>query len=387
MSWDGDVFVLDSVRDPRSPMNPDPDFADLRRRPILQARSRLPDGTAQNMWLLTRYDDVRAFLAAPDTSNRLASLGGLQQPGFFVFAETPDHTRLRRLLTPEFTARRITALRPRVVEIVDTFLDDLAQAGPGVDLVPMLAAPLPSRIICELLGVPFADREQFERRSIELISGEPERQSAVLAEMNAFMGELVARHRADPGDHLLGRLIQDHSGDVSDEELVGVGNLLLMAGHVTTTSMIASGVLLLLQHPEQLALVRDDPSVAASAVEELLRFLTVESGGVPRLVTRDLMIGDQVIRAGDVVRVMLPSANRDAEFVSDADRFDVRREPGRHLAFGHGIHRCLGAPLARLELGILLPALLRRFPTLRLAGPESGLEFDNAAVRALPVAW
>ena len=368
-------------------MNPDPDFADLRRRPILQARSRLPDGTAQNMWLLTRYDDVRAFLAAPDTSNRLASLGGLQQPGFFVFADPPDHTRLRRLLTPEFTARRITALRPRVIEIVDGFLDDLAQAGPGADLVPMLAAPLPSRIICELLGVPFADREQFERRSIELIRGEPERQAAVLAEMNAFMGELVARHRAEPGDHLLGRLIQDHSGDVSDEELVGVGNLLLMAGHVTTTSMIASGVLLLLQHPEQLALVRDDPSVTASAVEELLRFLTVESGGVPRLVTRDLMIGDQVIRAGDVVRVMLPSANRDAEFVSDADRFDVRREPGRHLAFGHGIHRCLGAPLARLELGILLPALLRRFPTLRLAGPESGLEFDNAAVRALPVAW
>ena len=127
MSWEGDVFVLDSVRDPRSPMNPDPDFADLRRRPILQARSRLPDGTAQNMWLLTRYDDVRAFLAAPDTSNRLASLGGLQQPGFFVFADPPDHTRLRRLLTPEFTARRITALRPRVIEIVDGFLDDVAR--------------------------------------------------------------------------------------------------------------------------------------------------------------------------------------------------------------------------------------------------------------------
>ena len=391
MSWDGDTFVLDAMRDPQRPLEPHPDFSILRaEHPVTRIRGQLPNGTAENMWLLTRYEDVRALLASPHTSNVRSSVRA-QEPGWFIFADPPDHTRLRRMLTPMFTVAQINKLRPAVEKIVDDALDAMARAGGPVDLVDTFAGPIPSMVICELLGVPYVDRRDFERRSHDLLgTPDAERRKVALAEMSAYMGELVARHRADPGTDLLSALLRDHSAELADEELVGIGTLMLTAGHFTTTAMLSSAPLLLMHHPDQLALVRDDPEATAAAVEELLRYLTVENGGVPREVTRDITIGGQLIRAGEMVRVVLPAANHDERFVPEPGALDVTREPARHLAFGHGIHRCLGAPLARLELNVALPALLRRFPGLRLAAPVTDAPNNHSSVQAmehLMVTW
>lgn len=387
MSWDGDTFVLDTMRDPQRPFDPHPDFSELRaERPVLQVRGWLPDGSAQTMWLLTRYDHVRALLASPHTSNARAMVGA-SQPGYFVFADPPDHTRFRGTLTAHFTVTRINRLRPHVERIVGDALADMAKTGGPVDVVDTFAAPVPSMVICELLGVPYGDRREFGRRSLDLIGPDPDRRQTSMAEMHEYMRGLVSHHRALPGADLLSTLLRDNSAELTDEEVAGIGSLMLTAGHMTVTATLASATLLLLQHPDQLALVRDDPSVAASAAEELLRYLTVESGGVVRLVTRDITIGGQLMRAGELVRVVLPAANRDERLLSAPDTFDVTREQNRHLSFGHGIHRCLGAPLARLELAVALPALLQRFPALRIAEPVSGVAINNAAVQRLLVAW
>jgi cytochrome P450 len=205
------------------------------------------------------------------------------------------------------------------------------------------------------------------------------------------MKSLAQRHRDQPGDDILGMLIRDHADDLSDAELIGIGNILLVAGHETTSNTIGLGTLLLLQHPDQLALVRDHPELTNSAVEEILRYLTIVHSGTPRIVTKDMTIGGQLMLAGDVAMVSLPSANRDPDFMADADVFDVTRQPQAHLTFGHGIHQCLGQQLARLEMSVALPTLLQRFPTLSLAASETDLQFRGDGpvngVRELPVRW
>ena len=384
-----------SHRDPHDPINPAPEFARIRNeQPVFGVRRRLPNGQSLTMWLITKYADVRELLASRDTSNSLGHSGSAaSQPGFLLSLDPPDHTRIRRMLTGQFSMRRLTAMRPFIEEIATKFLDEMEATGPPVDLMQAFALPLPSLVICELLGVPFEDQAEFQRRSDTMLDVSVTRtqQAQNTHEMNAYMQSLVNRHRQDPGDDILGMLIRDHADQLTDEELLGIGNILLVAGHETTANTIGLGTLLLLQHPDQLALVRDDPELITSAVEEILRYLTIVHTGTPRIILADMIIGDQMINAGDVATVSLPAANRDADFMTDPDVFDVTRQPQAHLTFGHGIHQCLGQQLARLEMSVALPALLRRFPNLSLAASVNNLTFRGDGpvngIRELPVRW
>jgi cytochrome P450 len=366
------------------------------------ARVRTPFG--HEATVVTRYEDVRELHGDPQrfrldavpappgmvAAGRDAAEFRRRQAGNLLGQDPPDHTRLRRMLTPEFTVRRMKRLVPRVEEIVAEHLDAMEQAGPPAELVADFALPVPSMVICELLGVPYADRGEFTARSArQLDSTIPMAERMLLADAaRAYMSALVAHHRADPGDDLLGMLIREHAVDVTDDELVGIGNLLLIAGHETTSNMLSLGTLALLEHPDQLARVRDDPASVDAAVEELLRWLTVVHGGFPRAATEDTTIGGHPVRAGELVISSLPAANRDPAVVEHGDVLDVTRPPAPHLAFGHGIHHCLGAPLARIEMRVAFPALLQRFPRLRLAGePEFRHRTLIYGLHRLPLAW
>ena len=395
MSDTAPVAAPRSNRDPVHPIEPAADFARLRAEsPVVKVARPFPDGSLMTMWMITGYAEVREVLGSSHVSNAFERGGSaVGQPGFLLSLDPPDHTRIRRMLTREFSVKRMTALRPRVEEIVATSLDDMLLAGPPADLMQSFALPVPSLVICELLGVPYEDRADFQRRSDVLLdpAAGPERQRENTRETNEYMADLVARHRKDPGEDILGMLIREHPDDVSDEELVGIGNILLIAGHETTANTLGLGTLLLSQHPDQLAMVRDDPDVLRSAVEEILRYLSIVHTGSPRVVTEDLTLGGREIAAGEIVVVNLPSANRDTDFLPDADVFDVTRRPGPHLTFGHGIHQCLGQQLARMEMSVAFPALLTRLPELRVVTPESELTFRPNGpvngVRALPIAW
>jgi cytochrome P450 len=384
-----------SHRDPEDPINPAREFARIRsEQPVFGVRRPLPNGDFRTMWLITKYADARELLSSRETSNSLGRSGSAaSQPGFLLSLDPPDHTRIRRMLTGQFSMRRLAAMRPYIEEITTRFLDEMQAAGSPVDLMQAFALPLPSLVICELLGVPFEDQPEFQRRSDTMLDVfvTPEQQAQNTLEMNAYMQSLVNRHRRDPGDDILGMLIRDHADELTDEELLGIGNILLVAGHETRANTIGLGTLLLLQHPDQLALVRDDPEVITNAAEEILRYLTIVHTGTPRIILQDMIIGGQTIQAGDIATVSLPAANRDADFMTDPDVFDVTRQPQAHLTFGHGIHQCLGQQLARLETSVALPALLRRFPNLSLAASVADLTFRGDGpvngVRELPVSW
>ncbi|BBZ06056.1 cytochrome P450 [Mycolicibacterium doricum] len=359
-----------------------------------------------DVYLVTRHDDVKAVLADHTrfSNTRPPGFGGVggalsdaeqarRQAGNLLANDPPEHSRLRRMLTPEFTLRRINRLEPRVVAIVDEHLDAMAKAGPPTDLVAGFALPIPSLVICELLGVPYADREEFQRRSarqLDLSLSIPER-LALARQGREYMHSLVSRARRTPGDDILGMLVREHGDELIDDELVGIAGLLLLAGHETTSNMLGLGVLALLRHPEQLAAVRDDPAAVGPAVEELLRWLSIVHSGIPRITTTDVEVAGVAIPKGQLVVVSLPSANRDPALVEAPEALDIGRGTVGHLAFGHGVHHCLGAPLARMEMRIAFPALLRRFPTLTLAEPFDDVEFRSFhfiyGLRSLQVGW
>jgi cytochrome P450 len=358
-------------------------------------------------YLITRYEDVREVLSDPvrfsnARTRRFERPDGprfteeeLEQmrAGQMLAFDPPDHTRLRRMLTPEFTVRRMRRLEPRIVEIVDAALDDVERAGKPADLVATFALPVPSLVICELLGVPYADRAEFQQRTGRLLdlSLSAEERVAVMRENRAYMGRLVKGAMADPGEDMIGMLIQEHGDDLSFDELVGIASLLLIAGHETTSNMLGLGTLALLRHPEQLAMVRDDPQMVAPAVEEMLRWLSIVHSGMPRTTTTEVEIAGHVIPEGELLVVALPAANRDPDYIADPGRLDITRGAAGHVAFGHGVHHCLGAPLARMEMQTAFPALLRRFPNLALAVPDDQVDFHvyNAiyGLRSLPVTW
>jgi cytochrome P450 len=315
------------------------------------------------------------------------------QAGALLGSDPPEHTRLRRMLTPEFTVRRMRRLEPRITEIVQDALDDLERAGKPADLVAHFALPVPSLVICELLGVPYADRAEFQQRSVRLtdLSLSPEQQAAAHRDSRAYMAELVARAQADPGEDMIGMLIREHGDDLGTDELIGIAGLLLVAGHETTSSMLGLGTLALLRHPDQLALIREEPALIEPAVEELSRWLSIAQGLPPRTTTTEVEIAGHTIPAGSLVMCSIPAANRDRAFIDDPETLDITRGAAGHIAFGHGVHHCLGAPLARMELRISFPALLQRFPALALADPDEQIAFRvfSAAygLEALPVTW
>jgi cytochrome P450 len=347
------------------------------------------------VYVVTRHEDIRRVFADAGTfSSAKASFAGpARRDGMLIMYDPPEHTRLRKMLTPEFTVRRMRRLEPRICEIVGAALDDLERAGKPADLVPLFALPVPSLVICELLGVPFADREGFQGRStrmLDLSLPHDERMKAS-RENRQYMAELVARAQADPGEDMLGMLVREHKDDLDTEELTGVADLLLLAGHETTSNMLGLGTLALLQNPDQLTLVRDDPSRVEAAVEELLRWLSIVHTLPPRKTTAQVEIAGRVIPEGSLIIPSIPAANRDGSFIEDPETLDVTRGALGHVAFGHGVHHCLGAPLARMEMRIAFPALLRRFPGLTLADPAAEPAFRVYGVvfglKSLPVTW
>jgi cytochrome P450 len=410
--------MTETVRDAATPQGPPQMPLHMRRDgfdPVGElAEVRAGEGVRRVLttvgtpaWLVTRYADVKEVLADATrfsvagprpfeevNGTRMSAEERAQlRAGNLLAFDPPGHTRLRRMLTPEFTVRRMRRLEPRIVEIVDAHLDAMEQAGPPADLVAGFALPVPSLVICELLGVPYADREAFQARTarqLDLSIPVPERLE-LGRQSRAYMAELVARAQAAPGDDMLGMLVREHGDDLTTDELIGVAGLLLVAGHETTSNMLGLGTLALLRHPEQLALVRDDPGRVPPAVEELLRWLGIVHSGIPRTTTVDVELAGQTIPAGSLVVFALPAANRDPDLVADPDRLDVTRSAAGHLAFGHGVHHCLGAPLARMEMRIAFPALLRRFPDLALAVPFEEVGFRAYhfvyGLHALPVRW
>ena len=359
------------------------------------------------VFLVARHDDVRSVLAdagrfsnagrpsfeAPDQPPISEEERERFRAGNLLALDPPEHTRLRRMLTPEFTVRRMRRLEPRIAEIVDDHLAALEKAGPPADLVAEFALPIPSLVICELLGVPYADRAEFQERTsrqLDMSTSMAERLD-LARESRAYMAGLVAAAQADPGEDMLGMLVREHGAQLTTDELIGIAGLLLVAGHETTSNMLALGTLALLRHPGQLAVVRDEPEKVPAAVEELLRWLGIVHSGIPRTTTRDVEIDGMVIPAGSLVVLALAAANRDPRFVGDPDRLDVTRDAAGHVAFGHGVHHCLGAPLARMEMRTAFPALLRRFPDLRLAVPVEEVAFRSYhfiyGLHSLPVTW
>jgi cytochrome P450 len=354
-------------------------------------------------WLVTGYAEAKAVMGdaagfSNDFTNLTAVTGGgaaaEQHPGGLGMADPPDHTRLRKMLTPEFTMRRLQRLIPRITAIVDELLDGVAAAGSPVDFVQSFAMPLPSLVICELLDVPYPDREQFGRLSgarFDIFGGAGTGLEAI-SESLAYMGELVQMQRANPGDGLLGMLIRTYGDDIDDRELAGLADGVLIGGHETTASMLALGAIAVLSSPEHISLMRDgDADAVHRGVEELLRYLTVVQMAFPRFARADMELGGHQIKAGEMVLCSLSANNRDPVLGPNLERFDPTRSPTSHFAFGWGIHRCVGAELARMELRIAYPALLRRFPTLRLDKPFSEISFREYSVvfgvEVLPVAW
>ncbi|MFG2126251.1 cytochrome P450 [Streptomyces sp. NPDC048751] len=356
-------------------------------------------------WLITRHEDARAVLDDPRFSADATRDGfpGLSPrvpppgPGQFFLMDPPDHTRLRRMVVPDFTFRRIERLRPAVARICAELLDTMtADGATEADLVEAYALPQPTRVICELLGVPYEDHAFFQQQVRTLTafaSARPQDMLAARQALYGYLGDLLATRTREPADDLISRLATERvaTGEATAEEAVGVAALLLVAGHETTANMFPLAVVALLRHPEQLAALRAEPDRWPDAVEELLRYLTVAHSGMRRIATQDVDLGGTPIRAGDGVVVALQAANRDPGVFTDPDAFDIHREDASgHLAFGHGLHQCVGQSLARAELQIGLPALFDRLPGLRLTEPADTLPRSTSAIhglRSLPVTW
>jgi cytochrome P450 len=386
-----------------NPFDPPSAITELRStRPV--SPMLFPDG--HEGWLITGYEAVRQALADIRFSNR-QDLGIIhvpfptpgmpeqtepspQTPGLYISMDPPDHTRLRRKLTGAFTVKRMKALEEGIIEITERQLDELAKLTPPVDLVREFALPVPSLVICEMLGVPYADRETFQVNSSKFMEREVSLEDKMAAYMaiNNYLVELVVGKRAEPVDDLLSDLARDD--DLSIEELVGMAFLLLLAGHETTANMLALGTFALLEHPDQLTELRANPELIPDAVVELLRYLAV--GDIFfRYAAEDIEFFGETIRAGSSVILSLLAGNHDPERYGHPDTLDVHRNARGHLSFGHGIHQCLGQQLARIEMRAGFEGLLRRFPGLRLAVPAGEVklrtDMNIYGVHALPVSW
>jgi cytochrome P450 len=383
------------------PFDPPPLGLSMQQQAPL-ARVRLWDGSTP--WLVTRYTEQRTLLADPRVS------ADVHRPGYpspapvnprgtgisFILKDDPEHARLRRMVTAPFAVKRVQAMRPAVQKIVDELIDEMLAGPKPTDLVEAFALPVPSLVICELLGVPYSDHDFFQANSKTVIrrdahSGE---RTAAVGRLTGYLDELMGEKLANPGEDLLSGLAgRVEAGELTRQEAAQMGVLLLIAGHETTANMIALGTLALLEHPDQLALLRDgdDPKLVASAVEELLRYLNITHNGRRRVALEDIEIAGQIIRAGEGIVLANDLANRDPDVFADPHRLDLHRDARRHVAFGFGVHQCLGQPLARLELQVVYSTLYRRIPGLRLAGDLERVPFKHDGsvygVYELPVTW
>ena len=384
------------------PTQPPAEYARARAtRPVYPVS--LWDG--RRAWLLTRYDDVRAVVADPRFSGEFAN------PGFpavtaarvvvdrneraFVGMDNPRHDHYRRMFTNEFSARRMMALRPKIAAIGNRLIDDLLTMAQPADLVAHMAVPFPSLVMCDLVGSPYEDHVFImecaaARHGLTQTPDQAERKARELA---GYFLQLIERKEQAPGDDFVSRIVAEHvrTGNLSREDFAEVGAMILRAGHDTTTNMIGLGTLLLLDHPEQAAAVRDDPEVVPGAIEELLRYVSPVQFAPRRVALEDVEIAGVLIRKGEGVFALNPAANRDPAMFDDPDRLDVRRDASHHLAFGFGIHQCLGQMLARIELQVVFPLLLQRMPNLRVAAKDGEIRFKDDmqiyGVHNLPVAW
>ncbi|HET6709280.1 cytochrome P450 [Amycolatopsis sp.] len=362
-----------------------------------------PDG--HEGWLVTGYEEVRQMMADTRFSSRLdldvihvpyetgmpaATEPSPQIPGMFVAMDPPDHGRLRRKLTGAFTVKRMKQLEEHIAGIVERQLDHLARLAPPVDLVQEFALPVPSLVICELLGVPYADRDTFQANSAQFMVREQtleEKMGAYIA-LNTYLAELVTSKRAEPGEDILSDLARHE--ELTVEELTGAAFLMLLAGHETTANMLSLGTFALLENPEQCTELRADAELLPGAVEELLRYLSVADIFF-RYATEDLELGGETITKGSTVVVSLLAANHDPRRFENPDTLDIHRNARGLLSFGHGVHQCLGQQLARIEMRAGFEGLLRRFPTLALAVPAEEVklrtDMNIYGVHELPVTW
>ncbi|MFC4086163.1 cytochrome P450 [Amycolatopsis samaneae] len=387
------------------PFGPPAEYAALRAsEPIKKVSLKL---NGRQVWLVTRYDHVRQVLSDPAISANMKAPGfplQLQIPDEMVQAapltlfhmDPPVHTVHRRMVIPEFTVRRMEALRPHIQRIVDDRISSMIEHGAPADLSSALAVPVPLLVMCELLGVPYADREDLRRWGTQVTAREstPEQQARIQQEMGAYLAKLVAEKDADPADDLISRLILKNREE-NQLELADITSLalVLIAAGQSTANMISLGTLALLEHPERLAELKADPSLMGRAVDELARVITIaDTGGTSRVATADIEVGGVVIKAGDGVMASLNSANHDENVFPDPDRIDFHRASNNHLAFGHGVHKCVGMTLARLELEVVYTTLFERLPGLRLAVPLDQVRFKSDDelvydIHELPVAW
>ncbi|QNE79350.1 cytochrome P450 [Streptomyces finlayi] len=409
-----DVAVRDGKAAPSYPMrrgcpvDPPPQLAELRAGP---AASRVTLWDGSEVWLVTAHAHVRAVLG----DRRFTAV--TSAPGFpmmtptsqlvraqpksasFIRADDPEHSRLRSMLTREFLQRRADEMRPMLREMLDGILSELVSeergGGSPVDLVAELTIPVPSRVIAAMFGIPAGERALMEDRSAILIDRgyTPQQVAAARDELDAFLRELVESRIREPGDDLISRLVVDQvrQGALDIDEMVPMCRLLLVAGHGTTTSQAGLSLLSLVTDKNLAASLREDPELLPAAVEELLRFHSIVQNGLARAATQDVQLGDVLIRAGEGVVLSLSAGNRDEQLFPSPDTLDPHRDARRHLAFGHGIHQCLGQWLAKAEIEEMLAAVLRWMPGVRLAVPFEELDFrhevSSYGLGSLPVTW
>jgi pentalenic acid synthase len=383
------------------PYHPPAEYARYTEQgPVSQVRLY----SGRRVWAVTGHAEARQVLldAVTYSSDRTHEHYPATAPRFqsarkvrnFIGMDPPEHTVQRRMLLSSFTVKKVAALRPHIQSLVDELLDGIIARGPVRDLVPEFALPVPSIVICELLGVPYSDHAFFEEQSRRVVTGSTglEESAAAFAELSQYLNELIRHKERTAGDGLLDTLVAEQlkPGALARRELVDIALLMLVAGHETTASAIALGVLTLLQNPEQLAALRADSALLPTAVEELLRYMAI-ADGVARFVTADTVLAGHRLKAGDGVIVVISAANRDGVAFGGPDRLDLARGARHHISFGHGVHQCIGQNLARAELEIALGTLFRRLPGLRLAVDPGELPVKEAGgvqgIWSLPATW
>jgi cytochrome P450 len=399
MSTEIDLPVIPAPRAAECPLHPPPEFAKWRDAPGLQRVMYHGEPT----WLVSRYQDIRAALVDPRLSaetfpeNLKPEGTDDSTPIMFARADDPEHNRVRRMMTSDFTFRRCEAMRPQIQALVDRFIDDMIAKGPPSDLVHDFGLPVPSLVIALLLGVPSEDLGPFQQNtSAALVADATDDEKAqAFAGMYGCIEKLVDKKQRDPADDLISRLVVDQleTGQINRATVVLSGLTMLVAGHETTANMISLGTVALLEHPEVFKRLGDteDSAEIAKIVEEMMRYLTIVHCQVDRVATEDFELGGQQIRAGDHVLMNLPAGNWDAEFTEKPELFDIERNTRGHVGFGYGAHQCIGANLARVEMQVAFSTLARRLPNLRLAVPPSELKFkgtsDIYGMVELPVSW